>query len=67
MDFYCSELCVVIEIDGESHGDKMEYDTKRDEFLQGLGLRVIHLNDLDIKRNLDGVMEFLEENLCGKR
>ena len=29
VDFLCSKLKLVIEIDGESHVDKVEYDNKR--------------------------------------
>ena len=59
VDFYCSNCNVVIEIDGSSHDDKLEYDKKRDEFLEGLGLTVIHINVQEVFNNMDGVMEML--------
>lgn len=59
VDFYCSEKSVVIEVDGSSHDDKVEYDALRDAFLMGLGLTVIHLRDGDVKGNLAEVMDFL--------
>ena len=43
VDFYCANCGVVVEIDGKSHDHKQEYDAKRDEFLQSLGLTVIHI------------------------
>jgi len=60
VDFFCFERMLVIEIDGESHDEKVEYDAKREEFLRRLGLNVLRLLDLDVKRNLQGVMEYLE-------
>ncbi len=41
VDFYCSKLLLVIEIDGESHNDKQLYDERRDKQLRGLGLELI--------------------------
>jgi very-short-patch-repair endonuclease len=62
VDFYCANSGVVIEIDGESHNEKTGYDTERDVFLEGLGLTVIHLLNKDMKKNLQGVMEFLRNH-----
>jgi len=63
VDFYCKDLGVVIEIDGASHDSKVEYDIERDAYLKSLGLKVIHISDLDIKNNLEGVMEILKKEL----
>ncbi len=62
VDFYCPNCQVVIEIDGSSHKNKQEYDTVRDEYLKGLGLEVIHITDIDVKKNIDSVMRFLDEH-----
>jgi len=62
VDFYCAEKSVVIEVDGSSHDDKVEYDKQRDAFLIGLGLCVIHILDVDVKQNLAGVMGFLSRH-----
>ena len=51
VDFYCAKLKLVIEIDGTSHKVKEEYDKKRDNILNSLGLKVIHYNDLVILNN----------------
>lgn len=59
VDFYCASHNVVVEIDGSSHDDKYEYDKKRDDFLENLGLTVIHIADIDVKTKLTEVMEFL--------
>ena len=62
VDFYCSNRNVVIEIDGSSHNDKVEYDADRDAYLEGLGLTVIHIQDIDIKKNLSDVLEMLKNH-----
>jgi very-short-patch-repair endonuclease len=62
VDFYCAEKAVVIEVDGSSHDDKVEYDALRDAFLEGLDLTVIHLRDSFVKKNLPGVIEFLRNH-----
>ena len=63
VDFYCAEKNAVIEVDGSSHDDKADYDALRDAFLAGLGLRVIHLLDKDVKQDMAAVIEFLMQQL----
>ncbi len=60
VDFYIKRLGIIVEIDGSSHDNKIEYDEERELFLKGLGLDVIHFTDKQIKTNLDGVVEYLK-------
>jgi very-short-patch-repair endonuclease len=62
VDFFCGNCNVVIEIDGKSHDDKVEYDKERDAFLEGLGLTVIHIAAKDVLKNLDNVMVMLRNH-----
>ena len=62
VDFYCAEKSVVIEIDGYSHQTKEKYDTQREIFLQNLGLNIIHLTVTDVLKNMNGVIEFLQNH-----
>ena len=62
VDFYCPNHNVVIEIDGKSHIDKEEYDTRRDAYLESLGLTVIHISVAEVKKRIDAVMEMLSEH-----
>jgi very-short-patch-repair endonuclease len=59
VDFYCTNTNVVVEIDGSSHDNKQEYDRERDEYLQSLGLTVIHIPVKDVMKNIEGVMQML--------
>lgn len=56
VDFYVKTLGLVVEIDGSSHDDKVEYDTKRQTYLENLGLKVYRIQDIDVKKNLSFVM-----------
>jgi very-short-patch-repair endonuclease len=55
-DFYCSELNIVIEIDGSSHNIRKGYDEARDLFLKQVGIKTIRftndevLNDIKLVR-----------------
>jgi len=62
VDFYCAEAGVIIEIDGESHDMKGEYDEIRDNYFNNLGLTIIHIPDKDVRNNLDGVMQYLRNH-----
>src|SRR5512138_3976098 len=41
VDFYCHQAGLVVEVDGSSHLDQVEYDRERDVALQERGLRVM--------------------------
>ena len=60
VDFYCSSLKLVIEIDGESHTDRFDYDMKRQRFLESLGFTVLRFNDIDLKKDLSNVLSPIE-------
>jgi len=65
VDLYCPILALVVEIDGSSHNDKVEYDKMRDNYLRSLGLNVLHYDDIEIKKNLNSVVEDLKEYCLG--
>ncbi|MBI2355569.1 MAG: endonuclease domain-containing protein [Deltaproteobacteria bacterium] len=63
VDFYCSELRLVIEIDGDSHAESVEYDAERTRVLQSLGLTVIRYTNDDVIRNIQGIYDNLSERI----
>ena len=63
VDFYCSELRLVIEIDGDSHAETAEYDLERTRFLNALGLQVIRYTNDDIIQNIEGVYDDLKQRI----
>ena len=60
VDFYCKELKLAIEIDGESHYGKEYRDKIRDKRLNKLGITVLRFDDLDVRYKLDQVLEEIE-------
>ena len=61
VDFYCHELMLAIEIDGDSHLYKYEYDAKRQGELEKAGVVFIRFSDLDVKQNMFSVGLSLEQ------
>lgn len=61
VDFYCPRLKLVLEIDGDSHDEKEELDKIRQEKLESKGLTVLRFWDLDVRANVDGIVEQLRE------
>ena len=59
VDFYCPELDLVVEIDGESHDYKGSHDLEREKYLNSLGLDIIHFEDFRIKKDFDRVKDEL--------
>ncbi len=62
VDFYCKELQLAIEIDGESHGyyDVMKNDKMRQSRLESLGVNFLRFDDDYVKSNLGGTIEDIE-------
>ncbi len=63
VDFYCSELRLVIEIDGDSHAETIEYDAERTKILQSLGLTVVRYTNAEVSSNISGVFDDLIEKI----
>ena len=61
VDFFVKRLGLVIEIDGSSHNEKPDYDARRDDFLEGLGLKVFRTTDYDVLQHLSVVLEDLRD------
>ena len=66
VDFFCANNGLVIEIDEENPIHEQEYYQKRDEFLKEYGLTVIRISDMDVKRNLEGVLSVIRGTFGGE-
>ena len=56
VDFYCPQLLLAIEIDGDSHTEQELYDDVRSNFLmKKYGVEVIRYNNHDVLNNPEGV------------
>lgn len=68
VDFYCPEVWLVVEIDGGQHytreGERS--DANRDAYLQSLGLSVLRFSNLDVLRNMNGVIATIVQEIDTK-
>ncbi|WP_415782667.1 endonuclease domain-containing protein, partial [Flavobacterium jumunjinense] len=60
VDFYIKKLGLVIEIDGESHNNKENYDLKRENYMLSQGVLIFKTTNFRILHDLDNVMKELE-------
>lgn len=60
VDFYCKDLMLAIEIDGESHYGNEGKDKKRDIRLNELGVTVLRFDDLEVRFNTEKVLTEIE-------
>lgn len=58
VDFYCKDLQLAIEVDGESHYEEgqPEKDHSRQERLEDLGVRFLRFDDMDVKDDINWVV-----------
>jgi len=61
VDFYCKDLQLAIEVDGESHYGNKEADEKREKRLNEVGVTVLRFDDMEIVYELDLVLKKIEE------
>lgn len=61
VDFYVKKLGLIVEIDGESHNEKEEYDEKRSRYLESLGLKIFTVTNYRVLHDLGNVMMELED------
>ena len=64
VDFYCHELMLVIEVDGDSHDFKDENDAKRQQDLEAQGITFLRFSDTDVKKNMFSVLGVVEETVA---
>jgi len=72
VDLYCPSARLVIEIDGGQHytEEGQAQDSRRDAYLNDMGLSVLRFSNLDVLGNMDGVIAEIVRHLekeSGKR
>ncbi len=63
VDFYCHKYGLVIEIDGEIHFSRKEYDTGRTVEIEKYGLKVIRFTNMEIINDIENVISKIKEFL----
>ena len=71
VDFYAPKAKIVVEVDGSQHMEREQAarDLERDAFLASQGLRVLRFDNLQVLKEIEGVMEVIalavSESLAG--
>ena len=60
VDFYCHELRLAIEIDGNMHDYNFEKDLVRQQKIESLGITIIRFTDVDVKKFKNDVIRSLQ-------
>ncbi len=63
VDFYCPELRLVVEVDGEIHNTKeaQEYDSERTKYLQEYNISVIRFRNQEVFNDVESVLQAIVE------
>jgi very-short-patch-repair endonuclease len=63
VDFFAFDSKLVVEVDGDTHAtpESIEYDKRRDAYLASQQITVKRYMNLDVLRNLDGVLRNILE------
>ena len=66
VDFYCKDLSLAIEIDGDTHIYRYDYDEERQRDLEKMGVRFLRFDDIEVKKNMWNVLrvigDWIEKN-----
>lgn len=62
-DFACVSAKLILELDGNSHDDRIEQDAARDEFLRANGWHTLRVRNADLMRDGNGVVLTLLHHL----
>jgi len=57
VDFICLEPKLVVELDGGQHSEQVEYDSKRSNFLNRFGFKVLRFWNNDVLNEVESVLE----------
>jgi very-short-patch-repair endonuclease len=60
VDFFAQEIGLIIEIDGNSHYQKAEYDEYRQKELLKLGYQILRFSEGDVLQNIGGTLESIQ-------
>jgi len=69
VDFYCPELKLGIEIDGDPHfkGNAMEKDKARQDAIEKYGITLLRFYNDDVYKSLNGVLRSIEKHILATK
>jgi len=65
-DFYCHEARLVIELDGEIHNKKQEYDEGRTADLEKHFIKVIRFRNSEVETDIENVIKIIENEVSSR-
>lgn len=60
-DFYCASERLAIEVDGDSHLSRVDYDADRDRALTQMGIRTLRITNDEVDADLERVLHRITE------
>jgi len=66
-DFFCEELRLVIEIDGDSHRFRAEQDAEKEAALVRLGILTLRFGDSQVKDDMVSVLREIDRAIAMRR
>ena len=65
VDFYCAKARLIVELDGSQHYDTngIAHDAQRTQYLESLGLKVLRFSNNDVKLQLRGVCQQIDNEI----
>ncbi len=63
LDFYCHEKHLAIEIDGDVHKDRKDYDEYRDDFLKSMEIKTLRFSNREVIQDIEKVICVIEAEL----
>ena len=63
IDYYCPNLLLAVEIDGNYHKRRVNYDEGRSEVLKSMGIVTIRFSNEEVLNNTVKVLRELERNI----
>ena len=67
-DFCCTEVKLVVEIDGSSHQteEAAQYDRRRDEWMRSQGYEVLRFTCGEVMEQTERVLDSIDKTLCAR-
>ena len=61
VDFFCKDLLLAIEIDGDTHIFRYDNDIERQRELENSGVRFLRFEDIEVKKNINNVLRVIAD------
>jgi len=63
LDFYCNKANLAIEVDGDIHKFKKEYDQERTKYLEESGIKVLRFTNSEVEEFIEIVLNRIKSEL----